>query len=103
MVVDAAPAAGPVPLTDEVGKERIEPIQDEDREKYASRVKSCQESVQSGQTYFTLENGQVWKQSNYRRLGFRNCEFDIEISKGMFGYSMYIPSKDRNIRVTRVK
>ncbi len=102
-VVAGTPAAGPVPLTDEVGKERIEPIQDEDREKYASRVKSCQESVQSGQTYFTLEHGQVWKQSNYRRLGFRTCEFDIEISKGTFGYSMYIPSKDRNIRVARVK
>ncbi len=102
-VVAATSAAGPVPLTDEVGKERIEPPQAEDREKYASRVESCQESVQSGQTYFTLENGQVWKQSNYQRLSFRNCEFDIEISKGMFGYSMYIPSKDRNIRVTRVK
>ena len=102
-VVDATPAGVPVPLTDEVGKERIEPQQAEDREKYASRVKSCQESVQSGQTYFTLENGQVWKQSNYRRLSFRNCEFDIEISKSMFGYSMYIPSKDRKVRVARVK
>ncbi len=102
-VVAATPAAGPVPLTDEVGKERVELPQAEDREKYASRVKSCQESVQSGQTYFTLENGQVWKQSNYRRLSFRNCEFDIEISKSTFGYSMYIPSKDRKVRVARVK
>ncbi len=102
-VVAATPAAGPVPLTDEVGKERIEPQQAEDREKYASRVESCQESVQSGQTYFTLENGQVWKQSNYRLLSFRECEFDVEISMGTFGYSMYIPSKDRSIRVVRVK
>jgi len=102
-VVAATPATGPVPLTDEVGKEDFEPRQAENREKYASRVKSCQESVQSGQTYFTLENGQVWRQSNYRRLSFRKCEFDIELSKGMFGYSMYIPSKDRNIRVARVK
>ncbi len=102
-VVAATPKAGPVPLTDEVGKERIEPQQAEDREKYASRVKSCQESVQSGQTYFTLENGQVWKQSNYQRLSFRNCDFDIEISKGTFGYAMYIPIKDRSIRVARVK
>ncbi len=102
-VVAATSAAGPVPLTDEVGKERIEPQQAEDREKYASRVTSCQESVQSGQTYFMLENGQVWKQSNYRRLSFRECEFDVEISMGTFGYSMYIPSKDRNIRVARVK
>ncbi len=102
-VVAATPAAGPVPLTDEVGKERIEPKHADEREKYASRVESCQESIQSGQTYFTLENGQVWKQSNYRRLNFRNCEFDIEISKGTLGYNMYIPSKDRSVRVARVK
>ncbi len=102
-VVAATPAAGSVPLTDEVGKERIEQQRAEDREKYASRVMSCQESVQSGQTYFMLENGQVWKQSHYRRLGFRTCEFDVEISKSMFGYSMYIPSKDRRIPVARVK
>jgi hypothetical protein len=103
VVVAAAPAAEPTPLTDAVGKERIEPQADDEREKYSARVVSCQESVQSGQYYFTFENGQVWKQSNYRRLGFRNCDFDIEISKGSWGYNMYIPSKDRSIRVARVK
>jgi hypothetical protein len=102
-VASAAPATGPLPLTDEVGKERIEPIEADEREKYFSRVVACQESAQSGQYYFTLDNGQVWKQSNYRRLGFRDCAFDIELSKGSLGYQMYIPSKDRSIRVGRVK
>lgn len=101
--VVASAAASPVPLTDEVGKERIEPIDADEREKYSAHVVACQESAQSGQYYFTLDNGQVWKQSNYRRLGFRDCEFDIEISKGSLGYNMYIPSKDRNVRVARVK
>jgi len=101
--VVASAAAGPLPLTDEVGKERIEPIEADEREKYSSRVVACQESAQSGQYYFTLDNGQVWKQSNYRRLGFRDCAFDIELSKGSLGYQMYIPSKDRSIRVGRVK
>ena len=50
-----------------------------------------------------MENGQVWKQSNYRQLAFKNCDFDIEISKGTFGYQMYIPSKDRSVRVARVR
>jgi hypothetical protein len=103
VVVAAAPAAGPVPLTDAVGKERIEPQADDEREKYSSRVVACQKSAQSGQYYFTLENGQVWKQSNYQRLGFRDCDFAIEISKGSLGYKMYIPSKDRSVRVARVK
>ena len=99
---DELPAA-PAPLTDEVGKERIEPKDADERERFAGRVESCQESVQSGQTYFMFENGQVWKQSNYRRLGYRSCEFDVEISKGALGYDMYIPSKDRSVRVARVK
>ena len=102
-VVAAAPTAGPVPLTDAVGKERIEPKPADESAKFTGRVESCRESVQSGQTYFTFENGQVWKQSNYRRLGFRDCEFDVEISKGTFGYQMYIPNKDRSVRISRVK
>ena len=103
VVASTAEGTGPAPLTDEVGKERIEPKEADEREKYSSRVVACQESAQSGQYYFTLDNGQVWKQSNYRRLGFRDCAFDIEISKGSLGYNMYIPSKDRSVRVARVK
>ena len=99
-VVVVATAA---PLTDDIGKERVEPKDPEDQPRYASHVTACKESIQSGQYYFTLDNGQVWKQSNYRRLGFKNCDFDIEISKGTFGYQMYIPSKDRSVRVARVK
>ena len=99
-VVVVATAA---PLTDDIGKERVEPKDPEEQPRYASHVTACKESIQSGQYYFTLDNGQVWKQSNYRRLGFKNCDFDIEISKGTFGYQMYIPSKDRSVRVARVK
>jgi len=99
-VVVAATAA---PLTDDIGKERVDPKDPEEQPRYASHVTACKESIQSGQYYFTLDNGQVWKQSNYRRLGFKNCDFDIEISKGTFGYQMYIPSKDRSVRVARVK
>jgi hypothetical protein len=102
-VASAATPSGPAPLTDAVGKERIEPKKDKEREKFAGQVVSCKESAQSGQTYFVLENDQVWKQSNYRRLGFRDCQFDIEISKNAFGYEMYIPSKDRTVRISRVK
>jgi len=99
-VVVAATAA---PLTDDIGKERVDPKDPDEQPRYASHVTSCKESIQSGQYYFILDNGQVWKQSNYRRLGFKNCDFDIEISKGTFGYQMYIPSKDRSVRVARIK
>lgn len=102
-VAAAATPSDPAPLTDAVGKERIESKKDKEREKFAGRVVSCKESAQSAQTYFVLENDQVWKQSNYRRLGFRDCQFEIEISKSAFGYEMYIPSKDRTVRISRVK
>ena len=94
---------GPVPLTDEVGKERIEPKGDDEQPRFTANVIACQKSLQSGQHYFTFENGQIWKQSNYRSLNFRDCEFGVEISKGALGYNMYIPSKDRSLRVARVK
>jgi len=96
-------AATAKPLTDEIGMDRVDPKEAEEQPRYASHVTSCTESIKSGQYYFTLDNGQVWKQSKYRRLGFKNCDFGIEISKGAFGYQMYIPSKDRSVRVARVK
>ena len=96
-------AATTAPLTDDIGKERLEPKDPDEQPRYASHVTSCKESIKSGQYFFTMENGQVWKQSNYRRLGFKNCDFDVEISKGTFGYQMYIPSKDRSVRVARVR
>ncbi|MCH7898903.1 MAG: hypothetical protein IIC62_06120 [Proteobacteria bacterium] len=96
-------AATTAPLTDDIGKERLEPKDPDEQPRYASHVTSCKESIKSGQYFFTMENGQVWKQSNYRQLAFKNCDFDVEISKGTFGYQMYIPSKDRSVRVARVR
>ena len=94
---------GPVPLTDDVGKERVDPVEDEEQPRFAATVTSCRKNPQSGQYVFYFENDQVWKQSNYRALSLRNCEFDVEISKNAFGYEMYIPSKDRTVRISRLK
>ena len=102
-VTDVVADDAPAPLTDEVGRERIEPKSDDEQPRFAANVTSCQKSVQSGQYYFVFENGQVWKQSNYRNLNLRDCAFDVEISKTGFGYQMFIPSKDRTVRVARVK
>lgn len=98
-----AGTSGVVPLTDEVGKERVEGASVEASPKYAGTVTRCEESRQSGQTYFFFENGQVWKQANYRRLNLRDCRFDVTVSKDTFGYELHIPAKDRRIRVSRVR
>ena len=100
VVVDTA---SPTPLTDDVGKERIEPTSAEEKPRFGAHVTACQKSVQSGQYYFTFENGQIWKQTNYRSLNFRDCDFEVEIAKQALGYEMYIPSKDRTVRVGRIK
>ena len=96
-------AAGPTPITDDIGRERIEGGRDEERPEYAANVVRCEENQQSGQTYFFFENGQVWRQANYRRLRFRECRFAVELSEDNFGYTMRIPSEDRRLRVTRIR
>ena len=99
------PAAepGPTPITDDIGRERIDGGRSEERPEYSANVVRCEENRQSGQTYFFFENGQVWRQANYRRLRFRECRFEVNLSEDNFGYSMYVPSEDRRVRVTRLR
>ena len=92
----------PQPLTDDVAIERVDPGKKENPE-YVAQVVRCDKHQQSGQTYFFLDNEQVWKQANYRRLSLGKCEFEVRLQKDAFGYEMTIPSKDRKIRVARVR
>lgn len=99
-----APAEpAPTPITDEVGRERVDGGRDEEPPQYTATVTRCEENRQSGQTYFYFENGQVWRQANYRMLRLGDCRFEVTLSDDNFGYSMYIPSKDRRVRVTRIR
>lgn len=98
-----APDAAPSPLHDDFGRERVEGPDRGPQPVYTANVTRCEENQQSGQTYLFFENGQVWRQANYRRLRLRNCQFEVELSEDNFGYSMFIPSKDRRFRVTRIR
>lgn len=105
-----APTAGtvasenvPLPVPDDLGIERVKGADREAAPEYSTVVSRCEVSKKSNQTYFFLENGQVWRQSNYRRLNFRDCRFDATLSKDTFGYKLFIPSKDRKVRVTRIR
>ena len=91
-----------IPLSDEIGKSGVRK-DDDAPQKHSARVTKCVENKQSGQYYFYFDNGQVWKQSNYRKLLWRKCEFDVTIAKAIFGYDMYIPEKDRTVRVSRLR
>ena len=99
-----APSAdGTTPITEDVGKERIEREEPEEPTVYSANVVRCEASGASGQYYFVMENGQVWKETNYRRLRWSNCRFPVNISKDGFGYKMYVAEKDRTLRVRRVR
>ena len=100
----AAPAAetNVQPLTDDVGLERVDPGR-QDNPEYSARVVRCDKNPQSGQTYFFLDNDQVWKQANYRRISVGDCDYEVRLSKDAFGYQLYIPSRDRTVRVARIR
>lgn len=53
--------------------------------------------------YFYFENGEVWKQSDRKKLKYEDCAFDVSVSKDFFGYKMQQDGVDRRIRITRVK
>ena len=93
----------PQPLTDDVAKGTIE-VESEERPEYAATVTKCTKTRTPNRTYFHMENGQIWRQSNSGRLKLRDnsCQFDVVLRKDGFGWVMLIPSeKNKKIRVRR--
>lgn len=68
----------------------------------AARVTACSKNV-SDQFVFTLDNGEVWQQSNYRRLSLGECDFAVTLTRGLMGYKMRQEGTEREFRVSRVK
>jgi len=64
-------------------------------------VKSCRQAS-DGRWYFTFESGQVWVQSSKGHYRYKNCDFDVSITKDIFSYKMAIDG-GRTIRVRRKK
>ena len=67
-------------------------------------VTSCKKSSDR-KWFFNFENGQVWKQVNAdnRRYNYKDCNFQVTISKDGFGYVMQIEEQARKIRIKRYK
>ena len=53
--------------------------------------------------YFYFENGQVWQQKSDRRLRYKECDFNVTITKDFFGYRMVPEGETGKIRIARVK
>ncbi|MEJ2513640.1 MAG: hypothetical protein P8080_02330 [Gammaproteobacteria bacterium] len=58
----------------------------------------------TGDTELTLENGQVWRQTDSARLPVQETNPAVVIEKGFFGnYRLSVEGFNRSIRVKRVK
>ena len=75
---------------------------DRPREEYRVAVSSCQTN-NVGDTYFTLDNGEVWKLTGGQQLRESDCAFSATLRKDFFGYKMLIDDDRGTVRVKRVK
>lgn len=95
------PAAGP-PV--DFGSDRMTKSEKEDDEEIevVARVTRCEKDSRK-KFFFYLEGGQVWKQVSDKKLYFRDCNFDVTISKDFFGYKMQRVGEKSRFRVSRVR
>ena len=97
----AAPAAAAGISADEFGLERKR--EQEGVQKIASRYNG-KFTGWDGDTFFPLENGQVWKQIESGRYSYRADRPIIEIKRGLFqSYYLKVQGENRTVRVTRVR
>ena len=87
-------AAEAQPLPDDLG------VTGPKTTEYSGRVTSCKKG-HYGDWYFIFDNGQVWKEVNRRNRRFKECDFDVTITKDTFGYRMQIDSLNKSLRVKR--
>jgi hypothetical protein len=94
----------PVPLTEEVGEEQVasDKKSQTKESKFRGTVTKCSKGP-TGKWYFYFQNGQVWQQRDDDRLRFKDCNFDVTISKDFFGYKMQIEGESGKTRIARVK
>lgn len=102
----AADVAAPPPATESLGAETLRhkerEAEDKEEVRATATVTRCGESAE-GRYLFYFSNGQVWKQSKQERLHFRDCNFDVTITKDFFGYKMQQVGEKRRIRIRRLK
>jgi hypothetical protein len=71
-------------------------------ETFAATVTRCEEAY-DGKYFFFFDNGQVWKQVKADRERYRDCDFNVTVTRDWFGYKMQRDGKKRRIRISRVK
>jgi len=104
---DLAPAIAsmPSPPTDGIGSEQLPKKAEQEKEAKGpvlARVNRCTKDAHK-KYHFYLDDGQIWKQVSGKRLSFKECDFDVVISKDFFGYKMQVDGEKSRFRVTRIR
>lgn len=99
---DPAPKKEVAPVPDDLGLSSLARDDDKAKESFRSKVVACRNGAK-GKVFFFLDNGQVWQQSDERRVTFEDCSFAVTITKDLFGYKMQPDSNVRAVRISRVK
>ena len=89
---------------DDIGAETLPDTSRSEDEELAvrARVTGCKKDERKKYMFF-FENGQVWRQSSDKRVYFKDCNFEVTISKDFFGYKMLRDGDKGRIRISRVK
>jgi nucleoid-associated protein YgaU len=101
-VAAAVATQGPeyAPLTDDIGAWNIRTANNAKRPIRAT-VTRCFRNARDDY-FFHFENGQIWKYKGNRRLRYKECSFDVTITRDGFGYKMQPIGEDRTLRISRV-
>jgi len=89
---------------DDLGSETLPRGTRDDAAKLEVRatVSRCEKDVRKKYLFY-FENGQIWKQTSDTKLYFKECNFNVTITKDFFGYKMKTDNNNRQIRISRMK
>jgi len=101
-VAEKAPGVKVVPLDDSTAKARVIEPGDEPEVQIRGRVVSCRKDA-TRKYLFYFDNGQIWRQKDNTNIRWRDCKFDVTITKDVFGYKMVADNEGRQVRISRLK
>lgn len=96
------PEVAPIASNDTFGGERFARNENDQAPQLHAVVTSCRKDYH-GDYSFSLDNGQIWKSMDSKKLRYKNCEFAVTISKEFMGYKMRVDGEWGRIRVRRIE
>lgn len=99
--VASAPAAVPVDQMSAQSPAQEKPQKEQPKTMNAHVIRCTKDARKK--YLFYLEGGEVWKQISDKRLSYKECDFNVTISKDFFGHKMQVAGEKSRTRVSRVR